>query len=164
MVPPKISIALATFNGAKNLRSQLQSIASQTLLPAELVACDDGSTDDTIAILEDFRASAPFPVRMEKNAVNLGITENFLRAGSLCQTKYIAFCDQDDIWLDDKIARCEAAINDCAPDLILHSLSDFWMDGTNEKAAGGHHLPRTGMIDGHKAKSVYSVARHVHGR
>jgi glycosyltransferase involved in cell wall biosynthesis len=47
----KISIALATFNGARFLKEQLASLAAQTFLPAELIVTDDGSTDETLAIL-----------------------------------------------------------------------------------------------------------------
>ena len=58
-----LSVAMCTYNGELYLREQLDSIAAQTRLPDELVVCDDGSTDRTVAILDDFAASAPFPVR-----------------------------------------------------------------------------------------------------
>jgi glycosyltransferase involved in cell wall biosynthesis len=106
----KISLALTTYNGEPYLEAQLQSIAEQTRLPDEMVVCDDGSTDRTLAILEAFAASASFPVRIIRNEVNLGSTRNFEKAAMLCMGEAIAFCDQDDVWLPEKLARCEAAL------------------------------------------------------
>jgi glycosyltransferase involved in cell wall biosynthesis len=105
-----ISVAMCTYNGAKYLREQLESIAAQTRLPTELVICDDRSTDSTLDIIRDFANTAPFPVRVHLNSVNLGgaakgITKNFEQASGLCTGVLIAFCDQDDVWLPQKLAR-----------------------------------------------------------
>jgi glycosyltransferase involved in cell wall biosynthesis len=101
-----VSVAMATYNGARFIREQLDSLARQTVLPAELVITDDGSTDNTLEIVADFAARAPFPVRVERNPENLGFRANFLKAASLCTSDLIAFCDQDDIWLPHKIETC----------------------------------------------------------
>lgn len=101
----KISIAMATYNGESFIRRQLDSIAQQTLPPAELVVCDDGSTDSTLSILNDFSHSAPFPVIVVENAERLGFTANFLKAARMCGGDLIAFCDQDDEWLPHKLHR-----------------------------------------------------------
>ena len=105
-----ISVALATYNGARHLREQLDSLARQTLRPGELVVRDDGSTDDTLAIVEDFARTAPFPVRAQRNAVNLGWGPNFLSAALACRGEVVAFCDQDDLWQPAKLARYAEAI------------------------------------------------------
>ena len=107
-----ISVALCTYNGALYLQEQLDSIAQQTRLPDELVACDDGSSDATPAILEAFAAGSPFPVRIHRNPVNLGSTKNFEQAVRLCQGEIIALCDQDDLWLPEKLAKIEAKFAD----------------------------------------------------
>jgi glycosyltransferase involved in cell wall biosynthesis len=85
-----------------------------------LIVTDDGSTDKTIGIIEGFADQLGFPVRIVKNDVRLGYGRNFLKAASLCQSKYVAFCDQDDIWHSDKMSLInEVALqNDC--DLIVH--------------------------------------------
>jgi len=101
----KISIALCTYNGEKFLREQLDSIAEQTLLPDELVVCDDCSSDGTIDIINHFRECAPFPVQIHVNEKNLGLTNNFSKATDLCQGRWIALCDQDDRWLQEKLQR-----------------------------------------------------------
>lgn len=103
---PRISIALCTYNGEKYLRDQLDSFKEQSLLPYELIACDDCSSDSTFEILEEFSLTAPFPVRLIRNEQNLGLIINFSNAASLCSGDYIAFSDQDDIWLPDKLDVC----------------------------------------------------------
>lgn len=100
----QISIALCTYNGETYLKEQLASLVRQTRLPDELVVCDDRSRDATLEILEEFAGSAPFPVRIFPNATNLGPMQNFARAVGLCQGEWIALCDQDDVWLPDKLA------------------------------------------------------------
>jgi glycosyltransferase involved in cell wall biosynthesis len=103
------SIALCTYNGGAWLRPQLESLAAQTRRPDELVICDDGSKDDTLAIAQDFAASAPFAVRVLRNDANLGLTGNFSRAMNECSGDWIFFCDQDDTWQPTKIQRFIAA-------------------------------------------------------
>lgn len=100
----KISIAMATYNGAAHLREQLASFAAQTHLPDELVVTDDRSTDDTLDILRDFAETAPFDVRIEANPQNLGFAQNFNRALSLCTGDLVFLSDQDDVWKETKIA------------------------------------------------------------
>jgi glycosyltransferase involved in cell wall biosynthesis len=100
---PTISVALCTFNGERFLRDQLDSILKQTLLPYEVVACDDGSTDSTLDILSDFAQRARFPVRIIRNEQRLGVRANFARANSECRGDYVAPCDQDDVWLPERL-------------------------------------------------------------
>ncbi|MBC8032314.1 MAG: glycosyltransferase family 2 protein [Pyrinomonadaceae bacterium] len=101
------SIAMCTYNGARHLSEQLDSISTQSRLPDELVICDDASTDDTRAILTDFAASAPFPVHLHFNERNLGSTKNFECAIRQCTGDMIALCDQDDVWLPEKLSALE---------------------------------------------------------
>lgn len=111
----RISIALCTYNGSRFLQAQLDSFAAQTRLPDELVVCDDRSTDDTLAIIERFAerfAGHPgFAVRVVCNEQRLGSTKNFEKAIGLCTGDLIATSDQDDVWLPDKLALCEAAMD-----------------------------------------------------
>jgi glycosyltransferase involved in cell wall biosynthesis len=119
---PPLSVIMTTFNGGPFIRQQLESLATQTLLPQELVVCDDGSTDDTLAIVAAFQRVAPFPVRIQRNAVRLGYADNFLHGCTLATGQLIAFCDQDDVWLPTKLARCVAALTaDAGVLLAIHS-------------------------------------------
>ena len=108
----RISVAMCTFNGGRYLREQLESIAKQTRRPCELIVCDDHSTDDTIAILKQFQAEAPFPVLVIQNALRLGSTRNFDQAIGLCRGEFIALCDQDDRWLPEKLERLSGALTE----------------------------------------------------
>ena len=105
-----VSVVLCTYNGAAYLQQQLDSIAGQTMLPIELIACDDRSADGTVAILEAFQLRAPFPVQILRNPVNLGSTANFDQAMGYASGQYIALSDQDDVWLPEKLATLVAAL------------------------------------------------------
>jgi glycosyltransferase involved in cell wall biosynthesis len=106
----KISVAMTTFNGENFLEAQLNSLKNQTWAPLELVVGDDGSTDKTIEILINFRQHATFPVRIIHNETKLGYSQNFLSTARQCTGPWIAFCDQDDVWLPDKLADAADAI------------------------------------------------------
>lgn len=105
----RVSVALCTFNGRRFLGEQLRSLAGQTRVPDELVACDDASTDGTPDLLDAFAREAPFPVRVVRNPANIGTSANFARAVSLCSGDAIFLCDQDDVWAAEKVARFAAA-------------------------------------------------------
>lgn len=115
----KISVAMATYNGEHFIREQLDSLAKQTRLPDELVVTDDGSSDSTVEILEEFALVAPFPVRVHRNKNNLGYPNNFLKAASLCRGDWVAFCDQDDIWLPEKIITLARHAKSATQDVLL---------------------------------------------
>ena len=102
-----ISIAMATYNGEQFLDEQLRSLNEQVTPPHEIVVCDDQSTDRTRDLLARFARKASFPVKLFTNDRRLGWRENFLRAARLCSSEYISFCDQDDIWLKEKLAVVE---------------------------------------------------------
>jgi glycosyltransferase involved in cell wall biosynthesis len=107
--PLFVSIALCSYNGARYLRDQLDSIAVQSRLPDELVVCDDRSLDETAEIIKTFAYKAPFPVRLTINEQNLGSTKNFGKAIGLCRGDIILLSDQDDLWREDKVMRFENA-------------------------------------------------------
>jgi glycosyltransferase involved in cell wall biosynthesis len=113
-----LSIALCTYNGAVYLKEQLESIAAQTRAPDELVISDDQSADDTLRLIEEFAATAGFPVRLSVNESNLGTAKNFEKAISLCRGDVIVLCDQDDVWHSDKLESVER-IFEAKPQLSL---------------------------------------------
>jgi glycosyltransferase involved in cell wall biosynthesis len=99
----KLSVALATFNGEKFLKTQLESINKQTRLPDELVVSDDCSTDATVDVILAFKKIAKFNVILSRNSKTVGYSANFQRAISLCTGDLIFICDQDDKWFESKI-------------------------------------------------------------
>ena len=105
-----LSVALCTYNGEKFIGEQLKSLAVQTLLPDELIIADDGSYDKTMDIVTKFAGKAPFTVNVIQNRKTLGVQQNFAVASRVTKGDYIAFCDQDDVWLPDKLAKSMAVI------------------------------------------------------
>src|SRR4051794_21844611 len=88
---PLLSVAMATFNGETYLPEMLDSLAAQTRPPDELVVRDDGSSDATVALLEDFASRAPFPVRVLGGGVRLGYAQNFVATSRECSGDLIFF-------------------------------------------------------------------------
>lgn len=110
---PLISVALSVYNGARYLPQQLDSILAQRDVELEIVAVDDGSRDDSLAVLQTFAARDP-RISVHPNPENLGLTRSFERAMSLCRGEFIAPSDQDDVWQPDKLARLLSAIGEHA--------------------------------------------------
>jgi len=114
---PLVSIALCTYNGARYLTQQLETLIGQTYPNIEIIAVDDVSSDDTISILEQFALQHP-NFGIHRNVQNLGYIKNFEKAISLCKGQYIALADQDDIWELNKIELLLQNIGNAA--LIYH--------------------------------------------
>jgi glycosyltransferase involved in cell wall biosynthesis len=106
-----ISVAMATYNGAKHLASQLASIAAQTRLPDEIVVGDDQSNDDTLSIIDSFRKETGLNVRVERNEARLGTIKNFEKIITRCRGDIVVFSDQDDVWRADKLETIVATFN-----------------------------------------------------
>lgn len=100
-----ISVALCTYNGAKFLETQLKSILAQTRPVDEIVVCDDGSTDETIKIITDFKNNYPSLISFHRNDTPLKVIKNFEKAISLCKGDIIFLSDQDDIWKNNKVEQ-----------------------------------------------------------
>lgn len=161
--PFSVSVVMATYNGERFLRAQLDSIAAQTLLPDELVVQDDGSTDATWAILEAFRDRAPFSVRLARSERNAGYGEAFFGAALRAQGEWLAFCDQDDVWLPHKletVARHAAA----GVALITHS-ADQVDEELRDLGVRHPDLPRTevlGRLGLEPIECIFGFALIVH--
>ena len=125
----KVSIAVATFNGAKFIVEQLESLARQSYPPHEVVVSDDCSTDGTVELIAAFAKDAPFEIRIVRNEVNRGYRDNFMHAASLCKSPIVAFCDQDDIWHADKLLETVKYFEDPAVKLVHHNANIIDAEG-----------------------------------
>jgi glycosyltransferase involved in cell wall biosynthesis len=125
----EVSVAMATYNGGRHIGQQLDSLAAQHHLPAELVVVDDASNDETLLILKDFARTAPFQVRAYENAGRIGYRASFMRAASLCKSELISFCDQDDIWDTRKINMCVEQFNDADVLMVYHDADVVTAEG-----------------------------------
>ena len=100
----RISVALCTYNGEKYIAEQLQSILGQTHPVQEIIVSDDGSSDNTLAIAEEILAGAPVDYKIQRNIPAKGVANNFLSALRQTTGDYVFTCDQDDIWLPEKVS------------------------------------------------------------
>lgn len=99
-----IDILLGTYNGEKYLPELLASIERQSYSDWKLIVRDDCSKDDTEKIILSFQRKYPEKVRIINNeGKNLGACKNFLKLLEFSENDYIFFCDQDDVWLPEKV-------------------------------------------------------------
>lgn len=115
-----IGVAIASYNGINYLERQLDSICRQTVLPKVISISDDCSTDGTFEFLQKYRNRSKVPIVLNSNTRQLGVIENFMAAFHNCDTDYIAYCDQDDVWDRDKIAACCKIIDRGDISLVFH--------------------------------------------
>lgn len=99
-----VSVVMTTYNGSKYIVEQLESLKRQTRMPNEVLIADDGSTDATVDVINEYISANGFSNWcVIRNDVNKGWRRNFVEVAALAKGKYIFFCDQDDIWVKDKI-------------------------------------------------------------
>lgn len=102
-----IDILLSSYNGANYISEQIESILFQSNKNWRLLVRDDGSTDNTVEIVRKY--SQKYPERIlyineqESNVKNLGASQSFFRLLQYAKSDYVMFCDQDDVWLPNKI-------------------------------------------------------------
>lgn len=126
-----VSVLLASYNGEKYIREQLDSILGQTFSDLSIVISDDLSTDGTPSIIREYEEQYPGRVRCLKNRERSGSAQNnFFRLLTSVSDEYVMLCDQDDVWLPDKaevtlreMKRLEAAWGAEVPLLVHGDLS-----------------------------------------
>ena len=111
MTHPLVSIVLATYNGEKYLHQQLDSLINQTYKNIEIIIADDCSTDSTVEIIKEYINQYSY-ISLFQQEKNVGYQKNFEKAATLANGEFIAFCDQDDIWLNSKIEILVNHINE----------------------------------------------------
>ncbi len=120
----RTSVALCTYNGATHLQAQLDSIAAQTQAVDEIILCDDGSRDATVAIATAAQARG-LPLHIYRNARRLGFVGNFAQAIARCSGAIIFLCDQDDVWYPHKVATLMDHFETDPATLLLFSDADL---------------------------------------
>jgi glycosyltransferase involved in cell wall biosynthesis len=100
-------VLVCTYNGEKYIEKQLESIVNQKLAFNEILIVDDGSTDKTFEILNEFEFSSDLNIRIIQRVNNVGPADNFLLGIKEMKSDWIAFCDQDDIWFDNKLLEMD---------------------------------------------------------
>ena len=106
---PKVSVALCTYNGARFVEAQLESVLQQSRPPDEVIVSDDGSGDQTLELVGRIANQHPSVVRLVKTPGRLGYAKNFEFAIQQATGDFIFLSDQDDVWLENKVERMLAA-------------------------------------------------------
>lgn len=127
------NILLSTYNGEKYLKTQLDSLLTQTFQDFLIVIRDDGSTDRTMDIIDEYKAEFPEKIITLTSYSNLGYPDCFWELLERTpEAKYYAFCDQDDVWYEDKLAMAyemlEKGTKD-EPKIYYHAYDINYDDG-----------------------------------
>ena len=117
----KVDILLATYNGARFLKEQLDSILNQTHSDFRLIISDDKSTDKTRSIIEEY-AAKDSRIECYFQKKNLGVIKNFEFLMRKVENKYFMFSDQDDIWKENKIEKSLEVMEKEEADLVYSDL------------------------------------------
>lgn len=111
-IQPEIEVLLATYNGERFLREQIDSILAQDYGNLRVLARDDESSDGTVAILEEYAARFPERFRVMPASKGTGHPKwNFLQLMEASTSEYVCFADQDDVWLPQKLTWTMQAMN-----------------------------------------------------
>lgn len=122
----RVSVAMATYNGEKYIKEQIESILLNLTENDELIISDDDSTDETINIINKY-------IETDKriklfNGPKQGVKQNFANAIKNCEGQYIFLCDQDDIWKENKVEKVLETFEKEKCTLVIHDATVFNSD------------------------------------
>ena len=139
----KMSVIIAAYHGEKYIGEQLKSLFKQTRIPDEILIGDDSSDDKTFLAVEAVRSHYTGELKYFRNTPRLGVVQNFVHLAKAATGDFIFFCDQDDVWLPEKIEKlaaileqdstCQVAVcNSKMMDAELNSLHETLLDGVSD--------------------------------
>ncbi|MBR2364155.1 MAG: glycosyltransferase [Lentisphaeria bacterium] len=181
MEKKSISIVIAAYCGEKYIVRQLESLFRQTVLPDEIIICDDSPDDALATLVKKTSQNAPCNIKYFKNEKQLGPTQNFAEGLRLASGDILFLCDQDDVWKENKVERllaelekheeCEVVFcNSLMVDFQLQPLGYGTADTVNftlQKAEdlnngkGLMHLLKTPMLYGHNIAFRRSFLKYL---
>jgi glycosyltransferase involved in cell wall biosynthesis len=137
-VPELVSVFTPTFNGETFVAETIESVLAQTYEPIEHVLVDDGSTDGTRAILEQYARRHPERIRVVAFDDRAGPTRRRNVALDAASGTYLAWLDHDDVWLPEKTARQIAALERTPSAGFAYSQHELFDGSTGERIATSH--------------------------
>lgn len=152
----EVAIVLATYNGGKYLREQLDSILNQTYKNIKVYIHDDKSNDNTLSIIHEYELKSKYSCKIKLISSNsLGYPECFINTlVSIPKSDYYAFCDQDDVWNNTKIENAVKAIEkhgDEGVASLFYSAVDYYDGNLN-------YVRKARFVNKHKpVVSVYTL-------
>ena len=135
----KVAVLISTYNGEKYIREQLDSILNQTYKNIEIVIRDDGSKDSTIEIIKEYQQKNTNIIL--KEGTNIGFLKSFFKLLELANADFYAYCDQDDIWLENKIKLAVESLeklDDSKPNMAFAN-SDYYSENMEFIGKGEEH-------------------------
>ncbi len=123
-----VTVVMSAYNGQKNIERQIESIFAQKDVTVNLSIRDDGSTDRTVEVIEEYQRKHPeYNISLLKGN-NVGYAKSFWYAlSNAIKAEYYAFSDQDDIWKEDKLIKCISVLerekNIMLPQLVYCRMS-----------------------------------------
>lgn len=141
---PIVAVIMSTYNGARFLVEQIESVLAQRDVQVRLYVRDDGSTDETLQILEGFEREGRLTL---ERGENMGVVPSFIRALSMVPSdiEFIALCDQDDVWHRDKLTRAVRELSKRGQDVPLLYCSEYMFCDSDMQPLGRSHLNRIGV-------------------
>ncbi|MSP27775.1 MAG: glycosyltransferase family 2 protein [Methylococcales bacterium] len=149
-MPNQVTVLMSTYNGGQFLQQQLNSLYAQTYPNVKILVRDDGSRDSTRELLA--AEGKQGKIEQLEGHDNLGATGSFftlLRHAAQTKTAYVAFCDQDDVWHADKIARAVSLLSEVSDhpalycsrlDIVDEQLQSLNLSATPRKIGFGNAL------------------------
>jgi len=124
-----ISVCMASYNGARYIEKQIESILKQLSFGDELIIVDDCSKDNTISIIKKFNSDY---IKLFENEKNIGYVKTFEKALGLSKNNYVCLSDQDDIWIDGRLQNLEEKIKNENVFLVASNFNPNFEDYKND--------------------------------
>ncbi|WP_052742446.1 glycosyltransferase family 2 protein [Sphingomonas sp. Ag1] len=140
-----VSILVATYNGARYLADQMDSILAQVAPDDEVIVVDDGSSDTTFAMLSDYAARFPCVTAL-RNDRNMGVRKTFERLLGLSTRNIVFLSDQDDIWIEGRKARMIEALQQGGCVAVLANSLVMTDEGIGRSFFPEGHRPDVGSV------------------
>lgn len=155
-----IAILLSLYNGEKFLYQQIESIINQTQNNWNLFIRDDGSSDSTVSIISDFVSKDERIHFLEDSVLHRGIKQSFLWLLSQVNADYYLFCDQDDVWLPEKIQETVKILENVSKDIPTMACCDLQLvnqklEIINDSMWETHHISK--LVDNDKGLYIASM-------
>ncbi len=142
-VSPTVSVIIPVYNGAKTIEATVQSVLKQTLTDFELLVINDGSTDETLAVLAGLHDARLRVLSFD----NAGVAESRNRGIASAKGYYISFLDADDLWTPNKLSRQIEALERHPEAAVVYSWTDY-IDESGRFLRAGWHATAAGSVYG----------------
>lgn len=131
-VIPRISVIVVTYNHEKYIGECLESLLAQTLMPVEIVICDDHSTENTWSIISEYKEKYPDLIKPYRHEQNIGMVKNSQFGRKMYSGELVSVIEGDDRWLSRKL-ECEWNVLRNSPEAAIAYSNVYTMDGRGDR-------------------------------